>query len=63
MTTTPAILHLSLVVSGDLVDADGRRLGKIEDLLAHLGDDEYPPVSGAVVKMAGRNVYIPAKSA
>ena len=61
MTTTPAILHLSLVVSGDLVDADGRRLGKIEDLLAHLGNDEYPPVSGAVAKVAGRNVYIPAK--
>ena len=61
MTTTPAILHLSLVVSGDLVDGDGRRLGKIEDLLAHLGNDEYPPVSGAVAKVAGRNVYIPAK--
>lgn len=61
MTTAPAILHLSLVVSGDLVDVDGRRLGKIEDLLVHLGDDEYPPVSGAVAKVAGRNVYIPAR--
>ncbi len=60
-TTAPAILHLSLVVGGDLTDADGRRLGKIEDLLAHLGEDEYPPISGAVAKIAGRNVYIPTK--
>jgi CBS domain-containing protein len=61
MTAVPAILHLSLVVSGDLTDADGRKLGRIEDLLAHLGDEEYPPISGAVAKVAGRNVYVPAK--
>ncbi len=61
MTSAPAILHLSLVVSGDLTDADGRKLGRIEDLLAHLGQEEYPPISGAVATVAGRNVYIPAK--
>ena len=61
MTTTPAILHLSLVTSGELVDADGRKLGRVEDLLARLGDDEYPPISGAVAKVAGRDVYVPAE--
>ncbi len=60
MTVAPEILHLSLVVNGDLADADGRKLGRIEDLLVRLGDEEYPPVSGAVAKVARRNVYVPA---
>jgi CBS domain-containing protein len=60
MSVAPAILHLSLVVNGDLTDADGRKLGRIDDLLVRLGDEEYPPVSGAVAKVAGRDVYVPA---
>ena len=40
MTTAPApaILHLSLVTSGALTDADGRRLGRIEDLVVRLNE-------------------------
>jgi CBS domain-containing protein len=60
MSIAPAILHLSLVVNGDVTDADGRKLGRIDDLLVRLGDEEYPPVSGAVAKVAGRDVYVPA---
>ena len=58
---TPAILHLSLITSGALSDADGRKLGRIEDLVVRLGEGEYPPISGAVAKVAGRLVFVPAE--
>ena len=60
-TPTPSILHLSLVTSGELTDADGRKLGRIEDLVVRLGEDEYPPISGTVAKVAGRLVFVPAE--
>jgi CBS domain-containing protein len=64
MTTAPpapAILHLSLVTSGELTDAEGRKLGRLEDLVVRLGESEYPPISGAVAKFAGRLVFVPAE--
>jgi CBS domain-containing protein len=58
---TPTILHLSLVTSGELTDADGRKLGRVEDLVARLHEGDYPPISGAVAKIAGRLVFVPAE--
>jgi len=55
----PRILHLSLVVGGDLVDGAGGKLGKVADLIVRLGDDEYPPVSGVLATVAGREVFVP----
>ena len=40
------ILHLSSVVKGALVDRDGDRLGRVEDLIAQLGVAPHPPVTG-----------------
>ena len=59
--TTPPILHLSLITGGVLTDADGQRVGRIEDLVVRLGEGEYPPISGAVAKVAGRLVFVPAE--
>ena len=59
--TAPAILHLSLVTSGELTDAEERRLGRIEDLVVRLGEDDYPPITGAIAKVAGRLVFVPAE--
>jgi CBS domain-containing protein len=56
----PKILHLSLLVPGDLLAAGGGRLGRVEDLIVRLGDDEYPPVSGLVAQIAERQVFVPA---
>jgi CBS domain-containing protein len=61
VSSVPAILHLSLVVGGDLCDATGDRLGRVDDLLVRLGEDDYPPVSGAVARVAGREVFVPAE--
>src|SRR5581483_10496784 len=56
----PRILHLSLVVGADLVDGAGGKLGKVADLIVRLGEDEYPPVSGVLANVAGREVFVPA---
>ena len=56
----PRILHLSLVVGSDLIDRSGGKLGHIDDLIVRLGEDEYPPVSGVLATVAGRQVFVPA---
>jgi CBS domain-containing protein len=57
----PLVLHLSQVVGGALRDAAGERLGRVDDLIVRLGEDEYPPVTGAVASVAGRQVFVPAE--
>ena len=59
--TAPTILHLSLITSGELTDSHGRKLGRTEDLVVRLGEDDYPPITGAVAKVAGRQVFVPAE--
>jgi CBS domain-containing protein len=58
--STPRVLHLALVVGGELVDPDGAKLGRVDDLIVRLGDDEYPPVTGLLATVAGRQVFVPA---
>ena len=53
------ILHLFDVVRGALVDADGDRLGHVEDLIAQLGYTPRPTVTGAVVRIAVRQLFVP----
>jgi CBS domain-containing protein len=57
----PAMLHLSLVVGGVLRDRDGGKLGRVDDLIVRLGDEEYPPVTGLLATVAGRQVFVPAE--
>jgi CBS domain-containing protein len=56
----PEVLHLSLVAGGDLLDAHGLRLGRVDDLIVRLGGDQYPPVTGLLARVAGRVVFVPA---
>jgi CBS domain-containing protein len=55
------VLHLSFVVGGDLRDAQGERLGRVDDLIVRLEGEAYPPVSGIVATVAGRQVFVPAE--
>jgi len=57
-----AILHLSLVVGGALYGRAGGPLGRVRDLVVRLGDDEYPPVTGVLAEVAGREVFVPGDS-
>jgi CBS domain-containing protein len=55
------LLHLSLILHGELVDGGGRRLGRVDDLIVRLGDPGYPPVTGLLATVAGRQVFVPAE--
>ncbi|HWB22559.1 MAG TPA: CBS domain-containing protein [Gaiellaceae bacterium] len=61
-TIEPRVLHLSLVVGGELVDSIGGKLGRVDDLIVRLGDSDYPPVTGLLATVAGRQVFVPAES-
>ncbi|HZQ89474.1 MAG TPA: CBS domain-containing protein [Gaiellaceae bacterium] len=56
----PRVVHLGLVVGGSLLDPAGAKLGRVDDLIVRLGDDEYPPVTGLLATVAGRQVFVPA---
>src|SRR6478752_5038616 len=57
-TQAPPILHLSTVVGSPLRDSDGEQLGKVEDVIVRLGGMGYPPITGFLVKVAGRTSYL-----
>jgi CBS domain-containing protein len=57
----PRVLHLSFVLGGALRDADGERLGSVDDLIVRLGETGYPPITGCLVSIAGRRSYVPAE--
>lgn len=61
VAAVPQVLHLSLVAGGALVDGDGERLGRVDDLIVRLGDDDHPPITGVLVTVAGRQAYVPAE--
>ncbi|HEX5224713.1 MAG TPA: CBS domain-containing protein [Solirubrobacteraceae bacterium] len=55
---TPPILHLSSVMGSPLRDSDGERLGRVQDLIVRLGGVGYPPITGVLVRVAGRTSYL-----
>jgi CBS domain-containing protein len=58
---TPQVLHLSLILGGALRDADGTKLGRVDDLIVRLGGAGYPPITGFLATIAGRGSYVPAE--
>jgi CBS domain-containing protein len=60
VASTPRVLHLSLVVGGELQDRTGGKVGRVDDLIVRLGEGEYPPVAGLLATVAGRQVFVPA---
>jgi CBS domain-containing protein len=59
--TAPPVLHLSLVLGGDLLDRDSRKLGRVDDLIVRLADGGYPPITGFLVTFARRQSFLPAE--
>jgi CBS domain-containing protein len=55
---TTRVLHLSLVLGGDVVGDVGGKIGRVDDLVVRLGDAEYPPVTGVLARVAGRQVFV-----
>jgi CBS domain-containing protein len=58
MTT---IRHLSTFLRRPIFDQHGDRVGRVQDLVARLGDDAHPPLVGAVVRIEGRNLFVPIR--
>ena len=62
MTLSPAApaVSLSSLLKRAVVDADDRPLGRLVDAITRLRDDEYPLLTGLVIKQGGIRVFVPA---
>jgi CBS domain-containing protein len=58
-TPTPPVIHLSQLLGRPVIARSGDTVGRVEDVVVRLrADDEYPPVTGLVVGIGGRRVYV-----
>jgi CBS domain-containing protein len=55
------LLPLSSIIHRPLVDRDGERIGRIQDVVARLGPSAHPPVVGVVVRIEGRDLFVPIR--
>src|SRR5271155_2179200 len=56
-----AIVHLSSLAGSPLLDSEGARLGRVEDVVARLdGGEGPPPVFGLEARLGGRGAVGPA---
>jgi CBS domain-containing protein len=55
------ILHLSTFLRRAIFDSNGDRIGRVQDLVARLGDDAHPPIVGVVIRIEGRNLFVPIR--
>lgn len=57
--TDTQLLRLTRVVGSPIIDRSGDTLGRVDDLIARLGDGAYPPVTGLRGQIGGRHVFVP----
>jgi CBS domain-containing protein len=55
------LLPLSSIIHRPLVDRDGERIGRIQDVVARLGASGHPPVAGVVLRIEGRDLFVPIR--
>ena len=62
MNTRPAapIVSLSSLLKRAVLEADGTTLGRLEDAVSWLRDDDYPLLHGLVVGHGGTRAFVPA---
>jgi hypothetical protein len=61
MPMAPEIIHLSGLINKPLVDRAGDRVGRVRDLIVRIGDSPHPPVTGLVVAIGGRDLFVPVR--
>jgi hypothetical protein len=52
------LVHLSSVIKRPFVDQEGESIGKVQDLIVRVGE-RHPPITGAVVRIEGRDLFVP----
>lgn len=52
------LVSVAGIIGRPVKDQDGKDLGKLVDFVVRHGGETYPPVSGLIVKVAGRRAYI-----
>jgi CBS domain-containing protein/sporulation protein YlmC with PRC-barrel domain len=56
-------LHFSELLKAPVVSRSGEAVGKVDDVIVRLrGSDSYPLVTGLVVGVGGRQVFVPAEN-
>lgn len=56
-----ALLSLAGLLGGPVVNQAGEEIGTLVDLVARWVEEPYPPVTGVVVRVARRQVFVPAE--
>ncbi|WP_407028668.1 magnesium transporter MgtE N-terminal domain-containing protein [Mycobacteroides abscessus] len=54
------MIHFSELLKAPVVSRSGEAVGKVEDVIVRLGGDDYPAVTGLVVGVGGRQVFVSA---
>ena len=57
-STSVEVMHLSCLLGGQVTASDGRRVGKLTDVIVRLGDGGYPPLTGLVVNVSGHDGFV-----
>jgi CBS domain-containing protein/sporulation protein YlmC with PRC-barrel domain len=60
MSTSPLLL-LTQLVHAPLISSAGERLGRVQDLIARLAEGGYPRITGLMVRIGRRNLFVPAE--
>ncbi|GAC1607746.1 MAG: CBS domain-containing protein [Mycobacteriales bacterium] len=58
---TVAVMHLLPLLRLPLLSRTGETVGRLDDVIVRLREDGYPLVTGLVVKVGGRRVFVPLK--
>ena len=53
-----SLVSVAGIIGRPVKDQDGKDLGKLVDFVVRHGGETYPPVSGLIVRVAGRRAYI-----
>ena len=53
------LVHLSSLIKRPLVDPEGEAIGRVQDLIVRVGERPHPPITGAVVRIEGRDLFVP----
>ncbi|MEW1653649.1 CBS domain-containing protein [Streptomyces sp. NPDC093707] len=57
----PSVLHLSALVRRPVADRQGRTLGRLADVIVRLRGTDYPEVTGLVVRVGRRELFVPVE--